>query len=282
MKKLVLIIMAVVISASFVFVSEAFDVPAPPDSKLDQTKPLIFGGRKLSATGYVSTANVLAIVEFYKAHFMEEGFKLIVDKYLADTPNRQLRFAKGPQEVDIFLVPIADGTTQVGILPHYQGPGVQPFDKTFPSFKDTVFHEPQSKMPTEDVPGEEIPLVPRLPDSVRIKSQVYNSGAIMGIYVVPMKVSEVVDYYKETMPNYNWNLDNEVSANKAPKGVESIASLIPKIPNVFTDGENLGEVISNSAVLHYSGQWGRVTITVFMNFISRDQGSMVQVVYRER
>ena len=260
---------------------QGFDVPAPPDSQPDGTKALVFGGRDLTASGYHSQANELAIVDFYKTHFMQEGFELVIDKYLANTSNRQLRFKKGPQEVDIFVVPVEDGT-KVGILPHYQGPGVRPFDQTLPSFKDTIFQQPQSEMPTEDVPGESIPLVPRLPDSVRIKSQVLKNGAIMAFYAVPMKVKDVVSFYRDMMPNYNWELVKETSMADAQQQFGQISALMAKIPNVFQDGTPLGEVIGGSSTMRFRGQWGSVTITIFTNFINSEEGSMVQVVYRER
>jgi hypothetical protein len=137
-------------------------------------------------------------------------------------------------------------------------------------------------MPTEDGPGESIPLVPRLPDSVRIKSQVLNNGAIRAFYVVPMKVGEVVSFYKDMMPNYNWDLVKETSMAKAQEQFGEISGLMAKIPNVFQDGTPLGEVVGGSSALRFEGKWGSVSITIFTNFIDRQEGSMVQVVYRER
>lgn len=251
-----------------------FDVPAPPHSKFLDSKEFRMAGRQIYALLYGSDESAETIGEYYRNFFQKQDFQKISDKPNEKTNKQLLGFKKDELVVKIAIM-VKDDETEIVVTKYLEPAGEPPLEKTKPSVKDTLF-----ALPKEDVPGKDLAVVPRPPQSVRIMDMDRGPTATI-MYTTSLDVNAAADFYRVKMPEQEWTLAKEMAAKKAVQAYEEATgkkSLGIKSP--FSDGEDFEQVISDSYVLDFKASFGSAQITIFPNFLDRKLGSMVQIIYR--
>lgn len=253
-----------------------FNFPAPPNSKFLDSKELMMGNRKIDTVLYASDDSAETVCAYYRSFFQQHEFQKIMDELNEKTKKQLLRFKKDDLVVSIAVMVKAD-KTQVVIAKFLQAAGELPPEKIKPSVKDSLF-----TLPKEDTPGQDLSVVPRPPESVRIMGIEHGSSATM-MYTTPLNVDAVADFYREKMPEQEWKLANEIAAKKAVDAYEkATGKKTLGINSPFSDGEDFEQVIKDSYVLNFEAGFGTAQITIFPNFLDRKLGSMVEITYSEK
>ena len=270
-------ILVICLFFSFVYAENdlSFNVPVPANSKLLDSKQLQMGLRQIDTALYSSQETVAGVVEYYTDFFSQQGFNKILDKVDAKTGRRLLRFKQGALVVSIAIIG-KNANTEIVIAKYLQAPGGLSPEETKPSVKDSIF-----ALPTSDVAGEDISVVPRPTHSVRMMSSKQGKSATV-MYTTPLDVADTVSFYRKRMPDYGWQLTRQTAAKDATQAymkANKKKSLGIKSP--FSDGEDIEQMINASYVLSFAAGPESAQITIFPNFTSRALGSMVQVSYNE-
>lgn len=249
-----------------------FNVPSPPQSSLLKSQPFRFGGRDIQVSVYTSQSDQENIIKYYKVFFENKGFQIVSDRQIQIANKRMLSFKKDILVVNIAILPKL-GDTKVVIGKYLQPEGSPPIEELKPSLKDSMF-----ALPKEDCEGEDLNIIPRPPESVRLSSSDTGSRAVL-VYTTSLSVPEARDFYKLNMPYQGWEIKQEMAAAdglNAYKRTTGKSSLGVKAP---LEGFNAEQIISDSYLLEFYGRFGRADITILPNFINRESGSMVQIVY---
>jgi len=250
-----------------------FEVPVPENSKLLDSKQLRLGSRQIDTKLYESQETVAAAVKYYKDFFRQQDFKEIFDQIDTKTSRRLLRYKKDAQVVS-FSFTLKDARTQIVVAKYLQGAGELSPEETKPSVKDSIFAFPDS-----DVEGVDIPNVPRPSPSVRLMSQKMDSTETV-MYTTPLDIASVVDFYRQRMPDYGWEILSQTKADDATQAyLKASGEKSLGIESPFSDGENMEQVIKDSYFLTFTVGSENVEITIFPNFTSRELGSIVQIAY---
>ena len=253
-----------------------FNIPVPAGTNLLDTKELRMACRQIETALYASDKSADTVAEYYRNFFQEQEFQKLIDKASAKTKKQTLRFKKDELIVNITIT-AGEDKTKIVTTKYLQPAGEPPLEKIKPSVKDSLF-----ALPKEDVPGKDLADVPRPPESVRIASLGRGMNATV-IYTTSLDVRAAADFYRQKMPLKQWVSVNEISARKA---VEAYQEATGKkglgIETPFSDGEDFQQIISDSYVLNFDADFGSCQITIFPNFLGRELGSMVQIVYSEK
>jgi len=249
-----------------------FKVPQPPESKLLHTKLVELANTDVQTVLYTSREDEAAILEYYQQFFSSQGFEAILDKQRQTRNKRLLRFKKDDLVVSIALLSKLE-ETEVVVAKYLQPEGAPPIEELKPSLKDSMF-----ALPKEDCEGEDLDIIPRPPDSVRLLS--LDRGNMVTLsYATSLFVEEARDFYKLNMPYQGWEIKQEMAAAdglNAYKRTTGKSSLGVKAP---FEGFNVEQVIRDSYLLEFYGRFGRANITILPNFMDRESGSMVQINY---
>jgi hypothetical protein len=270
-----IIVLAVAVSAG-AKTDLTFDVPAPPQGKLLDTKELRIGNRQVEMVLYGSAASSDTIAEYYAGFFQQHDFQKIAEEQNAKIKKQLLQFKKKELIVNVAIM-LKEDRTEVAVAKYLQLAGEPPLEKTKPSVKDTLF-----ALPKEDVAGKDLPVVPRPPESVRIMDMERGSSATI-MYTTSLDVDAAADFYRVKMPGQEWTLTNEIAAKKAVEAYENTTGKKTlEIKSPFSDGEDFEQVIRDSYMLNFDADFGTAQITIFPNFLDRKLGSMVQITYSEK
>lgn len=305
-KSFIILFFFSVVYAAFVLAAEQvtldFVVPAPPNSKSENTPPIKIAGREILTAAYQSEDNQYPIANFYERFFRNNGFKQVLDRKIPDelpqfknrqevpVPGnlpqfkygqdeslpkmalRQIRYKRDEVVVDLYLS-AADKGTYVSIMKYLQKEGEPNLEDSKLSVTDSLKFD----LPTQDYPGEDISVVPRPPQSVRLA--IVAKGKLSFLtYSSPLSIEEIKDFYKIKMPSQAWELKNEIGPEQR---LNAAGKADINIPAPFLDGEDFKQAVNDSFSLDFNGRYGEANITILPNFVDRKLGSLVQVIYSE-
>ena len=248
-------------------------VPVPKDASLSDTHTTKLGSYTINSKLYFTAMSLAKVVNFYKAYFEKEGYTLIIDS-TAEKPKRLLRFKKDTAVVSIALRPKGN-QTQIVVGEYSQPFGALPPEKTKPNWKDLI-----GELPAEDQPGQDLKIVPRPPESVRIGGGTVGTLTFL-VYHSRLGAVSVSDFYQEKMPALEWGLREQTDMQKATEGAD--AGLRKKMLNInlpFPD-ITLDELTRGGSILAYRGEWGDAEISVLSSGLD-GQGSLVYIKYVEK
>ncbi len=78
----------------------------------------------------------------------------------------------------------------------------------------------ESVAPEEDTPGRDLQLVPRYPGAVRASAMERDNGKKMNLsYYTQHSIDDVVNFYRQNMPNYYWKSVDELDFQNLPAGM---------------------------------------------------------------
>ena len=249
-----------------------FLVPSPDGSSAVDTKDIVMHGREVKNVLYHSNKSLIDIGRFYEDFFAARGFEKTMDN--AATSGKHLfKFQK--QDLAVGLVFSSQGNqNQIVVTKYLQPPGaVGVEEETKLSVGDTFLATPK-----EDVPGEDLEFVPRPPDSIRW-ARTEAQGRINLVYGTRNSIESLVSFYGQRMSYYGWTLTKEQGMAPTVSAYENIQG-VPPLPQLPIEGaEDLKGVIRDMHLLDFSGQKGKVSISIMPNFLDRRNGSVVQIDY---
>ena len=273
---LILLIFVFLFSGSLKAEAEAdFNLPLPEQSQLVDTKEIKFGDKLVQTSLYTNPQQQFAVIEFYKKAFAEQGFRKILDKFEQRRNKRLLRFKKGNEVVSVAIMPKA-GATEMVIARYLQPLGSHEPEKTSVSLKDLF------GLPEKDVEGEDLKTIPRPPQGIRwIASGDKKRKTLM--YATPLSVEAAAEFYRKEMLALSWKPDQEVALSDAVQAYQQATrkkSL--DLPTPYAGMEDLNEVVKNSYSLEFHGDDGSARIIIFPNFMGKELGSIVSIIYQEK
>lgn len=256
------------------------EVPAPVEGKVVGTDTIAVLGRDVGCTYYLSPQGKNSIVAYYQQYFSGQGFQQTVDKEISSV--RQLRFKKlfmsqGKELVVEFVLSDKPNGTGVAIGKYTQDTGAGDIEKTPLSWREERFAPPK-----EDVPGEDLAIIPRPPESVRWMSLEKGKNVFL-TYATSLSVDELQDFYRNQMESRNWQVKRDFSAAQEAvseyKKVTKKKAIVTYSP--FSDGEDMEGIIADARALDFEGEEGKAKITIFPNFMDRSMGSVAQIFYEK-
>ncbi|GEM_PF-4890830 len=283
---------------------DKIDIPGPPQgSSLDKGGSTKFGGKELRGKDYSSSASGEEIAGFYDYFFEQNEFEKVGDQNIGNVSSavneldldaqtrdelkkslpkidiRRMQYKKGEQVAEVVISDETTGSRKVGIVQYLQPPGTPALDKTLPSVHDSFVAD---SIPKEDAPGEDLQTVPRPPKGVRWS--VTNSGKNADVmYSTALSPQEAHDFYQATMPEYGWQLDKDASAGELLKAYNQKGrKLEMNIPQIFSDGEDLNKVVTDSVLLKYTNEAADAQVLITPNIMDKAQGCYVRIQYNER
>ncbi len=251
-----------------------FKISAPPAAEFVESKPVTIFRRELQMEAYKSRQNLEAVKTHYQNFFKEKGFTPADFTVPAVEGVSVSRFKKEPLSVDIYFIVKPEGI-EVTVAKYLQEPGEPDLEKTKFSVKDPLF-----KLPSEDVSGEDLLIIPRPPDSVRWMAQELNQGASL-MYATSLTVAQAREFYLSKMPYQGWELSGEIDSGKAIGSYEKQTKKELKINTPLADAEDFNEIFRAGRVLSFNGRFGRAEISLMPNFMDKKLGAIVQVEYSE-
>lgn len=255
----------------------SFDIPAPRNTRLLDTSELNLGGPQIYVTIYESDEAASAVIYYYRNFFTQEGFQKISDTANAKRKRQTLRFKKDQLIVDV-MVTDKQIKTEISVSKFLQAAE----ETSAQAAGRLTANNLISSLPDEDEPGEDLANLPRPPQSVRMTRQDSDSGATI-IYRTSLDVAAVADFYRLKMSGRQWGLANEITMERAIEAYKQASGETTLgIKSPFPDGEDFQQVISDSYVLQFRSDSANAQITIFPNFLNRQLGSMVQIVYQEK
>jgi len=250
----------------------------PPQSTLVDTHTMNLGGRDFFSAVYASGLTMPQIIEYYQNLFVEEEYALILDRKVKKV-GKLIRFKRGDHVVSIALLP-KKNQTQVAISQY-----LQRADSPSLSLEglDLSWQEFMEIFPKKEWPGEDIDIIPRPPESVRVLSMGRAKSKILH-YSSPISAQEVKEFYAEVLPSYGWYMVKEVSMKDTLKLYKETTGkeILKGVP--FFPGVNLEELIAGGYVLYYnnSEENARAQIQVFNLYPRQERGAEVQIHYEEK
>jgi len=273
------LILSLLMPAAFVCARQGldFEVPLPAATRFLDSKDFSFAGKNIRSLLYKSKESPAVIRAYYQRVMLEQGFRNLSASQEQFKDRVLLKFQKEDLVLRIALTPKPEGT-EIVISKYLEPSGSLPLEKSKPSLKDSLF-----ALPKEDMPGEDLIFIPRPPQGIRWQGSRQGANAILS-YGTPIPAEKLVSFYKEKMPAYGWQLENESAAKEAldtykGSGGEKAIGL-PESP--FSDGEDLSGIIGDSYLLEFAGSRGQAQVTIMPNYVDRKLGSIVTIFYNQK
>lgn len=181
-------------SVQYSLIPLALDMPIPDDAtkvEFDASQPYL---------GFQSPASPDTLVDFYRAEMTDLGWTEVEDRAITNPDQASLTFDNEAEQMALTLSLASgdDGTTAV----------LQPFDAD-------LLTEAEETSPTEEVSEttatETSAAMPDLPFPEDAQDVVYDADATQITYTSPSKVTEVAEFYRQTLPEQGWQEDEDFS-----------------------------------------------------------------------
>jgi len=230
---------------SFAAISKAAvweNIPAFPQAERIRQEETLVNNSPARTTVYSTLASPEEIVKFYKTKLINFGWKLETEA------NQQgiemLMFSKGDKFLNIMLqsilgknfITLAQSINPKELLK--QKPPCpecekkqEELNKGIEPARDLISKD--ENFSKKDTPGRDLQFVPRYPGAVRASAMERENGKKVNLsYYSQSSVEDVVNFYRQNMGNYYWQLDNQIDFQNLPEG------LAEKIP-VNINGQSL-------------------------------------------
>lgn len=212
------------------------NIPVFPRAEIVRQEEALANNTPVQISIYSTSVQPEEVAEFYKTRLANFGWKLEIDT--AQQGVAIMNFMKGEKFLSIIQQSINGkniiSVSQRGVpkAPSEEPPCAdcqqQPPDPG--SAAAPVQYTPgQISYPKADLPGGDLQFVPRYPGAVRINSLERGSSMKTSLaYYTSDPVDRVVDFYRQNMGTYNWNLEQSVDLKDLPGGIP------PEIDQGFT------------------------------------------------
>ena len=232
----------------------AADFPEPARAVKKDARNVSIAGNIIESRVYESPDDVKSLNNFYRTSITGDGF--------AETYNKSQngidlsRYNKGDLAFAVAIYN-KNNINTISISRYIKQPGLPP-----PSVANMSWQEYLQLLPEEDVPGRDLDIVPRPPDSVRVGIETMANAAVL-TYTTPKQIAEIRSYYREVMPQLGWK---EVSAVDFNRMMNRAKNQGMNLSGVNFEGKiagvEIGDLIKNSQALNFEGPKGRVSVTM--------------------
>lgn len=245
MTKQILLLLCFFFFAEFSEAAVWENIPALPQAqKLKQEEALV-NNSPAQTSIYTTLATSKEIIEFYKAKLANFGWKLgseinqqgvnltvfsKADKILTIMVRNMLE--KNFITVTQSIMPQRDSKETQACsecekrkeeLKKKLGVSKDSFNKEINIPEDVIASEGGPKemsLPKEDTPGRDLQFVPRYPQAVRVNDMEREKGRKVSLaYYTKDSVENVINFYRQNMGNYYWQLENEIDLQNLPQGL---------------------------------------------------------------
>lgn len=178
-------------SVQYSLIPLALDMPIPDDAtkvEFDASQPYL---------GFQSPVSPDTLVEFYRTEMTALGWTEIEDRAIINPDQASLTFDNEAEQMALTLSLATgdDGTAAV----------LQPFDAD-------LLTEIEETSPTAEVSETETSAaMPDLPFPADAQDVVYDADATQITFTSPSKVTEVAEFYRQTLPEQGWQEDADFS-----------------------------------------------------------------------
>ncbi|MDP1853267.1 MAG: hypothetical protein Q8L26_03565 [Candidatus Omnitrophota bacterium] len=258
MKKLVyslgLIVCSLIAMGAFSEAAAWESIPVLPGSTIERKQELQVNAHPAEVTLYKNNAQPDEVFDFYKTQMVNSGWEELMSKnesgYGLMSFFRKDKVAvisiqnaaKGAaimvtqtiREKESMLYPDTRAAVEKADKSKADNPeGITPGSKA--GCKDNLM---ESKLFKEDTPGKDLDSVPRYRGAVRINSVIneHPKKRATLVYTAQANSKEVLDFYRQNMPYYNWQLKDEMNFADFP---EKLSSKLKDIKGLL-DPENRG------------------------------------------
>ena len=253
-----------------------FEVPAPENSEIVDTHHFTMFGRDVVGTAYKSDDDERTIESFYQIFFRNNGFKKMSNRKVTGTVARRMQFKKENLVVEVAIFPSEEGT-DVAVAKYTLPEGVSKIEDLPLSISDTFF-----PMPKEDAEGEDLEMVSRPPDSIRMGNFSVEDRTYV-TYATELTIFEALDFYRDEMNFEGWELVQEMDTGKLLSDYKEVTGKsglnLGKVNSLIQGMGNVNQAMASSFILDFAGPEGFVKITIMPNVLPMDQATVVQITH---
>lgn len=201
------------------------NVPALPQAKKLRQEELLINNSPAQSVIYFTDVSVEEIVEFYKTKLINFGWKL--ESEVENGKTRALLFSKREDYANIMISDF-QGKNYITIA-----------QSKIPKESDNPEEEPVcleckdelkksfAWMHPSDIPGRDLPLIPRYPEAIRVSSVESENGRKADLsYYTRGSLEDVLSFYRQNMSNESWELEKEIDFQKLPPGLSDALKLV--------------------------------------------------------
>jgi hypothetical protein len=222
----------------------------PPGAKKVDEQTVTLGGQTAHADFYETNASSDSVAAYYRQNLPPQNFSLSKDT--TEQQKNYLLFQSENQSVSIIVEPTDSGSKF----------SVSSYMKTG-EMQNPQWQEFVNLMPKEDVPGADLDVVPRPPDSVRIGCQPLENMAFLG-YTTDASADFLKKFYLDNMATYGWT-------NKPTTDFKTqLAEARAKKPNTMTNLDSMAvtsdmsvmRLAEHTTILNFDGPKGNVSVSI--------------------
>lgn len=162
----------------------------------------------------------------------------------------------------------ADNEIVITIIPAPMDKGKNDIIITMSKVKHKDREEAQEDaIDTEDSPGSDLSFIPRYPQSQRISSLEYSASQKATLTYSSMDgVNKILDFYRQSMADYNWNLADETNFQALPSEL----------------GEMQSQIKLKGSALIFKGPRGECIVSVFEHPQEGENSRIIGIKYNAK
>lgn len=254
-------------------VDSTMDLPVPPGSELLKEKvpePLM-GVGGLGKVYQSDTRAPKDIENFYRLNLKRLGFKENQERAYNVMNFKRLRFESSNMALELYLSPRGEEGSRFILVKYMDKGGVSKIEA------NPLYMHKQPK--NDNANGADLANVPRPPKSVRQSGGTAENSESVS-YVTPMNVLELRNFYRQEMPNFGWELSNEVSIRKDDEEYAKKHKGVGFVPSVPIGTQlDLGDIIRDSYILEFKSNGVTAQIMIYPDFTNLAAGAIVDISY---
>jgi len=244
----------------------------PPGAKKVDEQTVTMGGQTSHADFYETSQSADSVAAYYRQNLPTQNYNLSKDT--TEKQKNYLLFQKENESVAVIAEPNDQGSKF----------SISSYVKTG-SLQNPQWQEFLDLMPKEDVPGSDLDIVPRPPDSVRIGCKPLDNMAFLG-YVTDASMDDLKKFYLDNMGDYGWkmkqppiNFKDQLDAARA-KNKNTVTNIDTMSVTSDTPMMRLAE---HTTIMHFDGPKGNVSVSI-MPLKPKDPKSkmLVSIMYSEK
>lgn len=201
------------------------NVPALPQAKKLKQEESLINNSPVQSAIYLTEVPAEEIVEFYKTKLINFGWKL--ESEVENEKTRALLFSKREDYANIMISDF-QGKNYITIAqskipkesdnPEGESVCLECKDELKKSF--TWMHP-------SDIPGRDLPIIPRYPEAIRVSSVERENGRKADLsYYTRGSLEDVLSFYRQNMSNESWELEKEMDFQKLSPGLSDALKLV--------------------------------------------------------
>jgi hypothetical protein len=201
------------------------NVPSLPQAKKLKQDELLINNSPVQSIIYLTDVSVEEIIEFYKTKLINFGWKL--ESGVENEKTRVLLFSKREDYANIMISDFQGKNyitiAQSKIPQENDNPEEEP---ACPECKDEL-KKSFAWMHPSDIPGRDLPLIPRYPEAIRVNSMERENGRKADLsYYTRGSLEDVLSFYRRNMGNESWELEKEIDFQKLSPELSDALKLV--------------------------------------------------------